>query len=142
MKSNGMSEPNFDEQARVALAEYLVMPQDELLKIVSKTFQNQLGSGGLAGATGWEAVERFYEQKLKPSVDLLVARNIASAKAVAAVLEDKSPEITSAGVALVANYLAKVLEIPAPNESRLLFGFAAILLMVGMKARKKHGEQI
>ena len=139
MNTPDYSLPLDEREVREALAHYLALSEDELLSVVSKAFQSEIGSGGLAGATGREALERYFEQKLRPSIDLLVARNVEAAKTIASVIEEKKPEITSAGVALLANYLVSTLEVQVPNESRLIIGFAAILLMIGMKAQAKRG---
>ena len=139
MNSSDQPLPLDEREMSEAITHYLAIPEDELVGIVSKAFQSEIGSGGLSGATGREALERYFEQKLKPSIDLLVARNVEAAKVIASVIEEKRPEITSAGVALLANYLVSNLEVQVPHESRLIIGFAAILLMIGMKAQAKRG---
>jgi hypothetical protein len=113
---------------------------DQRIAEVFPQVERHLLQGVLAGEEPESSIRRFYESRFKPLVAIWVARQDESAIAIKAVLDEKSPEITSASVAATATLIARLLDGPNLPERQLIIGIASVVLMVGLKAKKKIKE--
>lgn len=122
---------------------YLGEQQPDLTEMSQSVFaavERSLFPGTLGGQAPLEALTQYYHSRFLPYARAQALKGRKDAQAVLAVLDEKSPEITSAAVAAFANLALKMLEGPSVPARQAVIGLGAILLMIGLRAKKKQRE--
>jgi hypothetical protein len=116
--------------------EYLNLGEESLREVVWKNYSDIFQEGGLGGETPIDAIERWVNDTLLPSLRSARHKNIESTRKILDVLEDQNAEITSGVITLIATYLVDILELPEPNERKLIIALAALVLLVAKRAKR------
>lgn len=121
-----------------ALTFYASMPEEKLFRQVLPAFSGVLYEGGLSGEREESAIERFYNERFLPSLRAASRKNYQIAKDILATIEKNHVDVTTGLASLIGQYLVDMMQLPQPNERKLIIGFSVILMYIALKAKQKE----
>lgn len=92
----------------------------------------------MSGEREESAIERFYNERFLPSLRAASRKNRKAAKDILAALEKNHMEVTTGLASLIGEYLVDTMQLPQPNERKLIVGFTVILLYIAMKSKQRE----